>query len=139
MKDNVDGSKADNEETKKSSPNKTTTQQNTVFVKDIVWNHHDFDDKGGKGYDQVCPEGGPGGLICCFSCCKLYSSYLSQTAKDIEIQKQHKTSNEIREIVDFLKESCETLESAAQRASKKIPPLPPKPPGPEPDDGVLII
>lgn len=46
-----------------------------------------LDDKGGEPATQVevCPMGGPGGLICCDYCTAAYSRVLSNTAKEMEM------------------------------------------------------
>ncbi len=98
-----------------------------VFSRDIAWSKFSFgdDNDNRQSYDQVCPQGGPGGLICCDSCCKQYSSYLSKTVKDMEIQRTHKGGKEVKELLKFLHQGKKTLERAIGVAKKKVPPLPP--------------
>ena len=97
-----------------------------VFSKDIVWKPYSFGSDG-QTYDQACPEGGPGGLICCETCSKQFSAYLRQTVKDVERQKTHKAGREVREIMKAIDEAKEKLDRAVIAAQKKIPPVPPKP------------
>ncbi len=118
-----------------SAPKAKETKENTaekpkdaagkeVFSRDIAWTPFFFGDDGTDS-DQVCPEGGPGGLICCECCSKSYSSYLSQTVKDMEIQRTHKAGKEVKELLRFIDQGRKTLERAYDVAKKKVPPLPP--------------
>jgi hypothetical protein len=95
-----------------------------VFSRDIAWTPFSFGDDA-KDSNQVCPEGGPGGLICCEFCSKSYSSYLSQTVKDMEIQRTHKAGKEVKELLKFIDQGRKTLERAYDVAKKKVPPVPP--------------
>jgi hypothetical protein len=122
-----------NEESKENEAEEESKNEEgkKVFSRDIVWTPFPFGDDG-KSYDQQCPEGGPGGLICCEYCSKKYSSYLSRTVKDIEIQRTHKVGKEAKEILEFLDQGRKTLDRAMGVARKKVPPLPPPLPNPEP-------
>ena len=102
-----------------------------VFLRDVEWEPHEFG-PGGKSYGEICPNGGPGGLICCDFCTKAYCAYLTQTAQDIEVQKTCKAGKEVKEISDFLSESRQSLDRAVSAARQKVPPLPAKPPEPRP-------
>ena len=104
---------------------KEKTERDKVFSKDIVWTPYKFGEEG-EDYDQACPTGGPGGLICCDDCTKKYSLYMSRTVKDIEIQRTHKVGNEAKEILEFLGDGTKTLGRAIGVAKKKVPPLPPR-------------
>lgn len=101
-----------------------------VFSRDVAWTPHSFGPEN-QEYSQVCPDGGPGGLICCETCAQAYSSYLNQTIRDIEVQKTHKVGKEVQEILGFLEEGRKTLDRAVVVAKKKVPPLPPMRPEPE--------
>lgn len=100
-----------------------------VFSRDVAWTPHSFGPEN-QAYSQVCPDGGPGGLICCETCAQTYSSYLNQNIRDIEVQKTHKVGKEVKEILGFIEEGKKTLNRAVEVARKKAPP-PPKGPGPE--------
>ena len=96
-----------------------------VFSTDVVWTDFSFGGANATRYDKACPEGGPGGLICCEACASLYSEYLNSTVKDIESQRINQTGNEVKELLQFLKEGKEALDYAYSTARSKVPPLPP--------------
>ena len=84
-----------------------------------------------KPYTEICPEGGPGGLICCEYCSQKYSSFLNQTVSDMETQKTHKCGKVIKELMQFLEDGIESLDHAMGVARRKTPPLLRRPmPGP---------
>jgi hypothetical protein len=120
----------------------------SVFARDIVWTPHSFgpaaaDSTGisreettrrtqlqsscnSNSYQATCPQGGPGGLICCETCTASYSSYLTLTAKDMEVQKTYKAGKEVQEMLRFLEQGKEKLDLAVKTARKVPPPLPTK-------------
>mmetsp|Transcript_7514 Transcript_7514/g.17219 ORF Transcript_7514/g.17219 Transcript_7514/m.17219 type:complete len:118 (-) Transcript_7514:47-400(-) len=71
-----------------------------------------LDDKGGEPATQVevCPMGGPGGLICCDYCTAAYSRVLSNTAKEMEIQSVARTGQEVSEILELLGDARNRLQ-----------------------------
>jgi len=69
--------------------------------KEISWKEHLFDQQNGS-YSK-CPIGGPGGLICCASCCASYNQYMNFTCTDFEDQTINIVSNEYSDIIDELK------------------------------------
>lgn len=78
----------------------------SIFARDINWQEHEFDSitetvDSALPYD-ACPNGGPGGLICCAACTKTYSQFLSSTAKDMEVQKIKKMNKDVTELLGFL-------------------------------------
>ena len=83
-------------------------------------------------YKDMCPNGGPGGLICCEYCSNKYSSFLMQTVEDMEVQKRHKCGKEIKEILTFLQDGRDALELAMGVARTKVPPVPRPMPQPRP-------
>lgn len=114
---NPEQGKVEEEKTNEEEPS-------TAFTKDFIWTSFQFSDDG-LPYDKVCPIGGPGGLICCDSCSKKYSLYLSRSVKDIEIQRTHKVGTEVKEVFEFVEQGRKTLDRAMGVAKKKVPPLPP--------------
>lgn len=102
----------------------TTELAKTVFSKDVVWTQFSFGENG-RGYEEVCPIGGPGGIVCCEACADLYSSYLNQTVKDMEIQRADRNGREVQQLLDFLVEGRKALERSFVVAKKRVPPLPP--------------
>ena len=102
-----------------------------IFHKEVEWTPFSFGNSDGeekKDYDQACPNGGPGGLVCCQQCAEEYTWYLSRTVKDMEMHRTSRVGKEVQELLKFLKQGRKTLENAYQVAKKKVPPLPPKPP-----------
>lgn len=59
-----------------------------------------------------CPNGGPGGLICCAHCTAAYSRILSNTAKEMECQSVAKAGQEMNEILDLLADAKQRLLNA---------------------------
>jgi hypothetical protein len=94
-----------------------------VFATEVDFRPYPFGPNG-VSYDQACPIGGPGGLICCEDCAKKYSWYLSNTVKDMEMHRTRRNGREVEELLKFLQEGRKTLESAFSLAQRKIPPLP---------------
>lgn len=86
-----------------------------VFSREFIWNPHPFDNIDTQNHTdayQVCPTGGPGGLVCCKQCTSTYSRYLSHTARDMESQTINKVGHEVREILDLLREANIRLQQA---------------------------
>jgi len=81
--------------------------------------------KGGKGMNDVqsedddsptykpCPDGGPGGLICCSYCTASYSRFLSNTAKEMEAQSVSRVGQEVSEILELLADAKQRLQRAS--------------------------
>lgn len=98
-----------------------------LFTRDIVWTPHVYDAGPNQiNYDEHCPKGGPGGLICCADCSSKYSNYLTQTVFDIEEQKLSKGGYEIRELLRFAKDTQTTLQETSAAARRKRPMKKPK-------------
>jgi hypothetical protein len=102
-----------------------------AFTRVVTWTPFSFGDDQ-QTYKQICPNGGAGGLICCEFCSNKYSSFLSQTVGDMEIQRTHKCGKEVKEVLKFLAEGREELTLAMKVASCKSPPLPRPMPAAEP-------
>lgn len=60
-----------------------------------------------------CPDGGPGGLICCSYCTASYSRFLSNTAKEMEAQSVSRVGKEVSEILELLSDAKERLQRAS--------------------------
>ncbi|KAL7553566.1 hypothetical protein ACHAWF_016864 [Thalassiosira exigua] len=56
-----------------------------------------------------CPDGGPGGLICCSYCSAAYSRFLSNTTKEMEAQSVAKAGQEVSEILELLADAKQRL------------------------------
>jgi len=93
-----------------------------VFTRDITWTPHMFDSHE-VSYDKLCPNGGPGGLICCSTCTANYSQYLSQTQSDMEAQKTAKAGCEVKEILEFTKTAKSRLAKTIKIMRKKPVPV----------------
>jgi hypothetical protein len=93
-----------------------------LFITEVSWTPVTIWEEGGS-YGKGCPNGGPGGLICCQACAKLYSSYLDTTVKDLEIQRTHKIGSEVREILGYLEKEKSDLDRFAGVARRKVPPI----------------
>lgn len=98
-----------------------------IFSKDVEFKPHSFGPNG-ESYDQVCPVGGPGGMICCQTCAKNYTWYLSNTVKDMEAHRMTRNGREVQELLKYLRQGRASLQNAYKIAEKKIPPLPKNPP-----------
>uniref|UniRef100_A0A7S3DP81 Nuclease associated modular domain-containing protein n=1 Tax=Entomoneis paludosa TaxID=265537 RepID=A0A7S3DP81_9STRA len=129
----------------------------SVFRRDINWNPHFYDGSynngdGGKGDDfllegnsqqqkfpqtpsfrDLCPAGGPGGLICCAFCTAKYSEFMMETQQNLEKQSLEQIGWETSTLVHFLKQTKERLRKsipAARRAPPPVIPIKKKPPPP---------
>ncbi|VEU33553.1 unnamed protein product [Pseudo-nitzschia multistriata] len=95
-----------------------------IFSKEIIWRPFSFSENN-SSYDQACPEGGPGGLICCSSCSIKFNKLLTRTSEDIETYRMNKEAEEVTETLNFLNEKKTVLKEAVNSAKMKVPPLPP--------------
>lgn len=112
-----------------SGPNESEhNEPGYVFAKEVDFRPYSFGSHG-ESYNQACPTGGPGGLICCEECAKKYSRYLSNTVKDMEVHRVNRNGREVQELLEFLQQGRTTLDHAYSVAEKKIPPLPKHPSG----------
>jgi hypothetical protein len=73
---------------------------------------------GGAGEDdkltyESCPDGGPGGLVCCSYCTAAYSRFLSNTAKEMEAQTVSRVGQEVSEILEMLEDAKQRLQRAS--------------------------
>jgi hypothetical protein len=69
-----------------------------------------------NNYQDQCPLGGPGGLICCGSCSNRYSRYLSQTFSDLERHQITHLADEVEEIMDYARETKKQLAQSTKAA-----------------------
>jgi hypothetical protein len=99
-----------------------TQKDKKLFITEVSWTAATTWEEG-VSYDKCCPTGGPGGLICCQACAKLYSSYLDTTVKDLEIQRTHKIGSEVKEILGYLEKEKTDLDRVAAVARRKAPPI----------------
>lgn len=53
----------------------------------------------------ACPDGGPGGLVCCSQCAASYSQILSNTTKAMETQTAAKIGQEVSELMEMLQDA----------------------------------
>jgi hypothetical protein len=95
----------------------------SIFAKDFNWTTHAYDSKG-ISYTASCPQGGPGGLICCASCTAKYSDFLSTTTNDIEQKKAAKMGGEMTELLGFLSSAKKMISQSVRAARRKPPPIP---------------
>ena len=101
-----------------------------VFTPDIHWTPHTFDPAPKHlkqrlvRYNEICPNGGPGGLICCSTCSATYSGYLSSTLKSMTVQRTSKLAAETEELLGMLNAAKRRLADSVKGARKKPPPVP---------------
>ncbi|GAX26253.1 hypothetical protein FisN_16Lh083 [Fistulifera solaris] len=101
-----------------------------VFTPDIQWTPHTFDPPPKHlkqrlvRYNEICPNNGPGGLICCSVCAATYSGYLSSTLKSMTVQRTSKLAAETEELLDMLTAAKSRLVESVKVARKKPPPVP---------------
>lgn len=95
-----------------------------IFTKEIVWRPFSFSDQN-VSYEESCPEGGLGGLICCDHCSTKYNMFLTRTSEDVETFRMKKESGEVNEILDILHHKKDLLKEGINAAKVKVPPLPP--------------
>lgn len=101
-----------------------------VFTHDIHWTPHNFDPppkhlkKRIVRYNEICPNGGPGGLICCSTCAATYSRYISSTLKSMTVQRTSKMAAETQELLGMLDSAKTRLAESVKSARKKPPPVP---------------
>ena len=77
-----------------------------------VANQAGNDNEDGPTY-KPCPDGGPGGLICCSYCTASYSRFLSNTAKEMEAQSVSRVGQEVSEILELLADAKQRLQGAS--------------------------
>eukprot|EP00536_Pseudo-nitzschia_multiseries_P015550 jgi/Psemu1/263041/estExt_Genewise1Plus.C_9080027 len=115
---------SENDESGKPQGDTKDERSTGIFSKEIIWRPFSFSEENAT-YDQSCPEGGPGGLICCERCSTKYNLLLTRTSEDVESYRMNKEAGEVTEILDFLNEKKQILKDAVNSAKTKIPPLPP--------------
>mmetsp|Transcript_15284 Transcript_15284/g.21298 ORF Transcript_15284/g.21298 Transcript_15284/m.21298 type:complete len:321 (+) Transcript_15284:167-1129(+) len=108
------------EEPEESEPEKEPEGKNH-FQHDVDWTPHTFDSQT-HSYENTCPTGGPGGLICCEMCANVYSQYMSQTATELEAVCVEKVEKEAKELMGFLRDSHAKLNDAVENARRKPAP-----------------
>ena len=96
----------------------------SMFVPEILWSPHPFVDEDTEvAFNNVCPTGGPGGLICCSVCTATYSKYLSATFQDVERQANSRMAREVEELISLTSASKGRLGQVNRAARKKAPPV----------------
>jgi NUMOD3 motif len=112
------------------------------FIREeIHWTPHSYDT--GKGNEEEeynassaaswkdendpCPNGGPGGLICCRLCTKSYASFMAETLQEMEREKNANLVEERNEVVELLRQTKNNLAVSLQAAKRTVPPPPPPP------------
>mmetsp|Transcript_20254 Transcript_20254/g.31898 ORF Transcript_20254/g.31898 Transcript_20254/m.31898 type:complete len:175 (-) Transcript_20254:194-718(-) len=63
---------------------------------------------------KPCPNDGPGGLICCSYCTAAYSRFLSNTAKEMEIQSIAGVGQEVSEMLELLEDAKQRLRRSSE-------------------------
>ena len=115
--------KTDNQKQLAQEKIRDKSQVQSIFSKEIIW--RPISSKESFTYDQSCPAGGPGGLICCEICSTKYNTFLTATSEDVETHRILKESGEVTEILEFLGQKKDILKEAIKTAKTKVPPLPP--------------
>lgn len=75
-------------------------------------------------YEDTCPDGGPGGLICCETCCQKYSMLLGRTDEDLREHRFRKTARDIKHLMDILAKKHKDLEGAMKKARGNMTGIP---------------
>jgi hypothetical protein len=98
----------------------------SLSTREITWQPFDFSHvpdaaaaaaaSSHNNYQDQCPLGGPGGLICCGSCTTRYSRYLSQTFSDLERHQITHLADEVEEIMDYARETKKQLAQSTKAA-----------------------
>ena len=76
----------------------------------MIWSQSEFDQH--VSTYSKCPTGGPGGLICCGACTASYSRFLSETAKEMEVQTLSGVGREVSELLELLHDAQVRLKQA---------------------------
>jgi hypothetical protein len=94
-----------------------------LFEKEIVWSDFSFSKNNAHAkFDEICPVGGPGGLICCEFCSRRYHLYLTKMAEDMETHRIQQQTNEMKDIIIFVNGAKDELKTAVKDAQGKEPP-----------------
>jgi len=67
-----------------------------------------------------CPEGGPGGLVCCAVCAESYSTLLNETTEEMDMKTVAKIGEEVNELVELLNDAKKRLKIAMRVAKDNI-------------------
>jgi len=78
----------------------TTLKMASSVTHEVIWNQSEFDSH--KVAYCKCPDGGPGGLICCRDCSNSYSRFLQSTSKEMEGQTVSTIGQEVSELMELL-------------------------------------
>jgi NUMOD3 motif len=111
----------------------------SVFGRDISWTPHILHGSQGVAhtnhpstaaappppppYTYMCPQGGPGGLICCSLCSTLYTQYLTRTVTELQEQKLQSVGREVRDLIHWTQGTRETLAQTIKAARRKPIPM----------------
>ena len=106
---------------KKEEPTAGPNILQQVFAPYIVWTPHDYDSQPNL-HEQLCPTGGPGGLVCCHVCASAYSRYLAQAVTDMDTQNLEHAGNEVQELMGFMDETRSKLQGKVRLAQHQKPP-----------------
>ena len=93
-----------------------------MFQRDIEWTPHPFDDQGTR-YDTLCPNDGPGGLICCPYCLETYTKYMTATIQDIQRHTTMKIGHEVEELYHFVRDTKQQLVQTMKVTRRKPIPI----------------
>ena len=114
---NIDNNGDDENDNGGDNNNNKQQEQDRQQLKEV----RKLEQESSLSYKEVCPTGGPGGLICCEHCSQKYSTYLNRMSCDMEIQKRHKCGKQIEELMTFLEQSREELDQSMIKARQIIP------------------
>lgn len=81
-----------------------------ALKREVIWSQSEFDQH--VSTYSKCPAGGPGGLICCGACTASYSRFLSETAKEMEVQTLSGVGREVSELLELLHDAQFRLKQA---------------------------
>lgn len=93
-----------------------------IFRRDFEWTPHDVYVNGDVSYKDQCPNGGPGGLICCTACTASYCDYLTATYNELEDQKVTKAAADLETVTRYLETNHGRLTVSVRAARRQPPP-----------------
>eukprot|EP00814_Leptocylindrus_danicus_P022483 CAMPEP_0116044868 /NCGR_PEP_ID=MMETSP0321-20121206/27265_1 /TAXON_ID=163516 /ORGANISM="Leptocylindrus danicus var. danicus, Strain B650" /LENGTH=224 /DNA_ID=CAMNT_0003526065 /DNA_START=127 /DNA_END=798 /DNA_ORIENTATION=+ len=88
---------------------------------DIAWtpkNAFTYLDENVELSAPKCPEGGPGGLVCCEVCTISYARYLNQTTAEMDAHNVSKVGEEVNELLELLHDAQKRLKAAVNMAQE---------------------
>lgn len=93
-----------------------------IFRRDFEWTPHNIFQNGEVSLEGKCPNGGPGGLVCCDICSATYCDFLTSTYNEMEDQKLTKAAADLETVTSFLELNHNRLTASVRVAQRQPPP-----------------